>query len=394
MARFLMVWELGAGIGHLANLSPIAAELQSRGHFVTAAVREFSHVHRFFAGVPVVAAPTVLHPPRQPIARASTFADILYNSGSADPLELSNLVEAWRSLFAMVRPDVIVMEHSPLALLASQGIDCGRVIVGTGFYSPPDVSPLPDLCPWNDNYPDRLLRTEQLVCARFNDYLMKIGQPVVPRLAALFLRVDANILATFRELDHYDCRTEGDYAGTWGHVQAPPPHWPAGEGPRIFVYLRPYLYARPLIEVLHRLKRPALIYYAEADQTVIQHNSAPHLRIVDHPVDMESVAAACDLAILYGSHDTTAAMLLAGTPMLQLPQHVEQYLVAKRVEELAAGISLRSAEQVAIESALNELLSNGSYLHSARAFADQYSGHDPRAVLQGVADRIEALASR
>jgi UDP:flavonoid glycosyltransferase YjiC (YdhE family) len=87
-------------------------------------------------------------------------------------------------------------------------------------------------------------------------------------------------------------------------------------------------------------------------------------------------------------------MLLAGKPMLQLPQHVEQYHVAKRVAGLGAGISLQSAEQTAIESALDELLTNGSYLRAARAFADQYRGHDPKAVLQRVVDRIESLASR
>jgi UDP:flavonoid glycosyltransferase YjiC (YdhE family) len=135
-----------------------------------------------------------------------------------------------------------------------------------------------------------------------------------------------------------------------------------------------------------------LIYYAEADRTLIQRYAAPYLRIVDHPVDMDRVAEECDLALLYGSHDTTAAMLQAGKPILQLPQHVEQFLVASRTEQLGAGICLHSTEESAIANALNELLSIGAYRVAAESFANRYQGLDASIVLQQVVNRVERLA--
>ena len=39
MATILLTWELGGGLGHLANLGPIAGLLTDRGHRVCAALR-------------------------------------------------------------------------------------------------------------------------------------------------------------------------------------------------------------------------------------------------------------------------------------------------------------------------------------------------------------------
>jgi hypothetical protein len=39
MARFLITWELGGGLGHLSGLKPIVAELLRRGHHVSLALR-------------------------------------------------------------------------------------------------------------------------------------------------------------------------------------------------------------------------------------------------------------------------------------------------------------------------------------------------------------------
>ena len=42
MAKILMCWEMGAGLGHLAVLKPIAVELIQRGHRVSLALRNLS----------------------------------------------------------------------------------------------------------------------------------------------------------------------------------------------------------------------------------------------------------------------------------------------------------------------------------------------------------------
>jgi hypothetical protein len=106
-----------------------------------------------------------------------TFADLLLNIGFGDGNALLAHLAAWRSLFELVRPDVLVCDHSPTALLAAKtcpltptlspeereqvgeslrdslagfgetGLRGRRrpfaiATVGTGFFTPPDEAPL------------------------------------------------------------------------------------------------------------------------------------------------------------------------------------------------------------------------------------------------------------
>src|SRR5437764_11706080 len=135
MATILLTWELGAGLRHLQRLRPLAAELSRRGHRVFAAVRELSRAHSTFRGVDValLQAPVKLRPPVSEFRPPLTFPHILHNVGFGDDTELAALASAWRNLIEAVRPDVVVCDHSPTALLALRGVPPRRALIGTGF---------------------------------------------------------------------------------------------------------------------------------------------------------------------------------------------------------------------------------------------------------------------
>lgn len=69
------------------------------------------------------------------------FAHILANVGWGDFAELFGLACAWRNVIRLVRPDLMVCDHSPTALLASRGLGVRRVVIGSGFLCPPDECP-------------------------------------------------------------------------------------------------------------------------------------------------------------------------------------------------------------------------------------------------------------
>ena len=50
MGSVLLTWELGAGLGHLVNLLPLARGLAERGHRVTAMLRDLSQAEKVFTG--------------------------------------------------------------------------------------------------------------------------------------------------------------------------------------------------------------------------------------------------------------------------------------------------------------------------------------------------------
>ncbi len=392
MATFLLGWEMGAGMGHAANLRPIACELARRGHHVVLALREFGLASVRFEGLPYLAAPAAHRPPEQPIVHAATYADLLFNSGCATSSQLAGLVGAWRNLFDLVRPDVVVLEFSPLALLAVQGYPARSVVVGTGFYAPPDTSPLPILCPSDEAYPDRLARTEQLVLGHMNEVLTRHGQPPLARVGQLFARADENFLATFAELDHYQVRAGGNYIGIWASVPGEPPDWPAGEGPRIFAYLRPFAELRGLLGRLRVLAHPTIVYLAGTDFDHMSRAAPSHLKFVARPVEMERVSRECDMAILYAPHDTLASMLLAGKPMLLIPQHREQLIMARSAERLGAAFVASDHDRKQIFAGLDAVLGDQRYSEAAQSFARKYAEFRPAVALRRVVDRVESLA--
>jgi UDP:flavonoid glycosyltransferase YjiC (YdhE family) len=393
IATYLLAWELGAGMGHMANLRTVGLGLHARGHRVVAAAREPALAAPFFAGIPFVAAPATHQPPAVPVTGSSTFADLLHNNGCATDDELWSLVAAWRHLFDLVRPDVVVMEFSPVALLALQGYPARRVVLGTGFYCPPDVSPLPDLRPWRKNYPDRLLRTETRVLDRLNGVLTRLGEPPLGRVGELYTRVEANFLATLPELDHYGERAGACYVGPISSVDGVPPRWPAGHGPRVFAYLRPFATLRVLLGALQRLGGPTLIHMVGLEIAPLQQAAPAHMRFESEPLDMDPTARECDLAVLYAPHDTTARLLLAGKPLLLLPQHLEQRIVAARAARLGAAVTVADGEAKQMVAGLQAVVAEPRFGEAARRFAARHATTSSRIARERVLDQLERLGT-
>jgi hypothetical protein len=204
MATIFLTWELGGGMGHLVNLAPLARGLRRAGHRVVAALRDLSRAERMFGGLGLVyfQAPVKTRPTPDLIQPQRSLPHILHNSGFGDPLELKALAEAWRNLFLSVRPDLVVFDHSPTALLAARGIPARRVLIGTGFFCPADEYPLPDLRPWLPPEPERLRQDENRVLSHANGVLTAWSQPPLERLSQLYREVDENFLTSFPELEH------------------------------------------------------------------------------------------------------------------------------------------------------------------------------------------------
>ena len=112
-------------------------------------MRDLSKAEKVFrsSGVSYLQAPIQTHASLNCIDPQRTFAHILHNHGFGDLCELRALAAAWRNLFEIVSPDLIVFDHSPTALLAARGLPAKKALIGTGFFCPLDEYPLADLRP-------------------------------------------------------------------------------------------------------------------------------------------------------------------------------------------------------------------------------------------------------
>ncbi len=394
MRTILFTWELGGGLGHMMQILPLARELRHRGHRIFVAVRDLSRARTVFGDglVTLLQAPAKVGPPADPFRPPYTFAHILHNVGYADFDELAGLVAAWRGLIETIRPNLILFDHSPTALLASRGFPVHRITMGAGFFCPPNQHPLPNLRSWASPDPAQLKADEDRLLSRINHVLAIGNVAPLDHIAQLHADVDDTFLLTFRELDHYPNRPEPTrYRGAWVRSEGKPPQWPGGSGKRIYAYLKSFPTLPHLLEQLRNLGNRTLVFVDGIDPRVQERFACPTLRFENQRLDIKAVAAECDVSILNANHGTAVALLLAGKPLLQLPIYLEQGMFAYTINRMGAALQADIAKPQHITAALQRMLTESSFTNNANAFAARYKNFDPECENNEMVDRIESL---
>lgn len=257
-----------------------------------------------------------------------TYAHVLYNSGYDDAASLLGLIRAWRTLFRAVRPDLLIGEHAPTALLASLGLPFKRVTIGNGFALPPDACPLPNLRSWLSRDIERLRKEENIVCETMNRALATLKAPVLEHIGALF-RTDGNFLRAIQEVDPYERPKSTKYWGTPLTTTATAQSGQMDEGSRVFAYLKPSPLVAPLFKKLTQLGVPTLAVSSGLPKSLEDRYSSETLRF-SPPVNMRETVEQCDVAIHNSNLNSAVQMLLAGKPMLLMPLTLEHYLTARK----------------------------------------------------------------
>jgi UDP:flavonoid glycosyltransferase YjiC (YdhE family) len=397
VSRILFTWELGGGYGHLAHILPLADALQSRGHDCSLLLRDLSRAGNLVdAGRYRLLQAPVWLPAAVGMPPPESYAEILLRFGYLDPCWLRGLVMAWRGLYALLKPDLLVFNHSPTAMLAAGGFGVPTVTLETGFSGPPCTRPLPAMRWWAPAAPARLQDSEARAVRAINAVRAELGGQSCAGVADL-LKADEQILCTFPELDHYPGRPAG--AGYVGPVfsldSGIEPPWPAAAGPRVFAYVNagfPDLEA--LLKALAGLRGAALAHVPGIAPAVAARHRGRHLAIMAERVSMRAVCSTCDAAVCHAP-GTAVAVLLGGRPLLLLPTQLEQYMAARRIAELGAGI-VASPETGATDytAALRRLIDEPGFREAAERFAERHAAFDQSAQFRWMADRCELLLGR
>ena len=337
MARVLIAWKLGEAFGHLARCPRLAEGLVARGHGVTLALKDV----RLPAGQRLAPDITVLPAPLTPQAGAGSsprvnYADVLRVSGFADARDVAARLNAWRGILTLARPDVLVADHAPTALLAARLANIPHLAIGNGFAIPPVISPWPSIRPW-EAVSDDVLATAEKRLDRVTEAAQKaLGHAKAVHMRDLFGAHD--VLDTFAELDHYGARPDRRYVG-------------------------------PIVSVPQALR----VAWQNRETPTVKRCAKRRLRIALAPVGLPPLLEHADLAIDYGNSGFSTQALLAGVPLAMRPRHVEQVLFAHRVEALGAGKLLSGRiDADSVTAPLQELLGNPAYRQVARAFRNRH----------------------
>jgi hypothetical protein len=297
------------------------------------------------------------------------LAHILHNIGFSDIECLSAHTAAWEGLYSLIRPDLVVFDHSPFALLASRGLAARRVVVGSGFFIPPDQTPWPSFRFWEPTNLTKLQAAEDDVCGRANAVLQKRGRPKLDRISQIYSEVDDTFLTTYPDLDHYPSRAGARYRGCEVNNDGIDLQWSDGPGKKIFGYLKPFPALPALLEELNRLRLPTLLFIQGADAALRDRFSSPTLQFVKERLNMQKAAAVCDVGLTNGTLNTTAALLRAGKPVLMIPLMLEQGIIARKVSAQGAGVESLGGEPILIKQNLQRMVTEDHFTGGARRLA-------------------------
>jgi hypothetical protein len=394
MSRILCVWELGAGYGHLSRFLPVALKLRERGHEVVFALRDLSRAEMFLGrhGFAFLQAPVWL-PENVGLQLPANYAEMLSSFGFLDQVGLAGMVKAWRQLYQVTEPDLLLIDHGPTALLAARGTRIRRALIGSGFGSPPRMSPMPPLRPWLKVPEERLIESEQRVLATANSVLGGLGVEPLQTLTGLF-EVEEDFLCTFSELDHYPQRHGARYRGPiFASDEGVAPAWPSGASERIFAYLHPrYRDFEKVVEQLKALPYRTLMHAPGLSDKQIKKYQAQNLAFSPEPVRVTEASRECDLVICHGGPSTVAASLLAGRPVLVLHLQLEQLLLANNVVRLGLGKTVNPDSKTPnYRQLIRDMLADSGFAERARQFAAKYADFSLLKQLDVIVTRCEEI---
>jgi len=391
VARILLCWELGTDYQHLLSLQAVAQYYHGKGYDVWIAARDASKIKRLFFDVPINIVPA-------PFADSSaelgldkqaprSYADLLRRCGFHNSDALVGLVSAWRSLYSFIKPDLMLFDHAPTALLASRGMTSSsslkhrktvaKVAIGIPFSVPDDNRPAGVFFPGdlakNDtvHYEDDLVKVINKVCIEFSI-------PRINNLAELFSDLDKCIFQTYSELNHYGYRSAEQrhitsYVGAATPLFSETAVFPHFKGPKIYCHVKGSAETPVLLKTLQAIECSAIVLVDGIPDAIIQAHRSRHILYINQPVSMSDVLEKSTFAILNGGVSSVSLFLKSGIPVALFPLHIEQFLIAKRVEALNAGIQLNLSD---VESALQGLQKVNSRQKKVAAglFEEKYQG--------------------
>ena len=397
MARVLFAWELGAGLGHLNRMLQVARNFQRRRHQVFMVVQDLSKVHQvahpednfLWFQAPVWLPPLRDRPP------AASYAEILFFTGFLDPGGLLGLVRGWHALFAAIQPDLLVCDHAPVSLLSARSTPFKKVTLGTGFFHPPNLAPIPPFRVWEQTDSQRVKESEAKALDTCNQVLRAMGQAALSNLHELF-SVDACFLTSWPEFDHYANRPAGNhvYVGPLTETSSGrDPVWPRAGGKRIFAYLKAeYTGIEHVLDALSRSENCVLAYVSGASDQLLSRYASSNLMFSKTPLSLDAVLEEANAVICHAGMGTVSTALRAGCPSLNLPLYAEQRIIGERVAELGYGICVSEKRlEEDLPLALHTLLHNPELLLRTKAFQNTQTNYSAEAITHTVVEQCELL---
>ena len=388
----LLGWEYGRGLGHAIPLIQIAQALTSRGWRCVLALRSDLIPEGFdVEGFEVCAAPIWggRAGVRPDVPRSSaSMTDVLAGIGFCSAEWVERQVAAWRALFAEHKPDLLVTDHAPGAVLAARGrVPC--LATGTGYTVPPaGLTTFPLFHTLSDP-----VFAEKEVLDTVNAALAKSHTEPLQALSQA-MTGDASCVCTLPFLDPYaEHRTE-EVLGPLLKERVYPR---AGGATEIFCYLRePPREARldDLVSAIVDLPRRTVAFLPGLSPTRRAWLRDRGVTVLDGLASLNEQLSRSCLLIHPGGHGMAAAAVLAGVPQIVTSFDVEKWLTGRRLvgRGIAQQLDYQTTDARLLRAAILAALDDPVMDLESRQASEDHAAFTHRNIAESVADSCQQLA--
>lgn len=325
MAKIIVAWEYGSGMGHVSLMKPLLARLVALGHEVTCYFRDISVTKPIWENQPY----TVKQAPYLNLKKSlegktiHTLADIFAYTELSDLARLCKLADIWQKIMQEEKPDLIICEFAFTLSLTMLG-RCPIITLGSGYTLPPPGRSLPNVRPSVDVVNPLSANHETLALLTFNTIREHVKLPPLGYLSDVFGGV-ASFVCTFPEID---CYAKYRSSPAIGSLNARPPEeiiHPKDKLRRGYFYLNGQ--DKRLIDLLEQIKLTGQMcegFIRELQDEDRERLKAPNFLVHDAPQHMEEVLRRSTLLIHHGGIGSTEMALIHGVPQMILSRHLEQ----------------------------------------------------------------------
>lgn len=389
MKKILFVSELGGGLGHVAPLKAVADQLQAHPsgadqYECIFSVKDPVGVHQAFPGTgfPILPAP-VSDPSQTALTRTSSYSEILEQIGYLKKQRLASILSAWDDVLTLLKPDLIVADHSPSLCLAARG-RIPVALIGSAHTMPPVNMPRYPSLRANvapAHYQDAMLRNINVV-------LVERGQPTLSTLPEL-LKTEMRFVFSLPQADPYAGLRKETLLGTYneGLQRTDLP-----DEPHLFLYAGAVPdYLDPIIQAVCQTKAKISAYLGNSNTAAAQFLKLRGGHIYSKPPELSDVLPSVTAVMSHGGAGLTQAAMIVGRPQIIMPIHFESEATAGRLESLGVGKGIRSANSDDLKNAISAVLEVRRFGENAKALASEIADMNlPDSATKLVAQRVMA----
>ncbi len=358
--RVLLATEASEGLGHVAPWRGLLETLIAHGHVVTMACPQAALAQSLLGdtGAKVLQAWWPSMHASAILESSYCWEDLLWSLGYGSSKAVAACTKYWASLFDSEKPDVILADYAPLAMVIAKARGIPVIEAGGGFCVPParagQPSWLPHIRQLNPSLkPSRewIARAEhrgRCIAQAFN--LILPSEAGLPEFNAIYRSASVRCVTSSQELDHYASWRLADDVEYLGALKlsslgvdpdASAPDWAraATKGLKLLCYLKENTPGidEILTQLVSSMDLQILIIglsRSRAKQLCSLHGEVPsHIHISEQALDFSKAIDLADVFLTNGGIHSLSHALNSGKQCLIVPSQAEQASMAVLLRE-------------------------------------------------------------